>query len=262
MNLALIAVVSLAASCLSLFSGFGLGTILLPVFAVFIPVDMAVAATAMVHAANNVLKVVLVGRLADFKVVLKFGLPAIAAAYLGAILLVQLAHLPPWFSYHFLGLKAQITPLQFVLGLLILGFSMLELHPRLKKLSFQRKYLSIGGILSGFFGGLSGHQGALRSAFLAKVDMTARSFVGTNAVIGLIVDSIRLLTYGTMLSQFSFRALPSSPEGRMIITGSIAAFLGVVIGMKFLHKVTMTTIQYITGILLMVIGLVMTAGFI
>ena len=29
-------------------------------------------------------------------------------------------------------------------------------------LEFDRRYLPLGGLLSGFFGGLSGHQGALR----------------------------------------------------------------------------------------------------
>lgn len=259
-NFIFIAVVSLGASCLSLFSGFGLGTILLPVFAIFIPADLAVAATAVVHASNNILKTLFVGRLADLKIVLKFGVPAIAAAFLGAGLLVQISHLPPWLTYHIFGLQARISPLQFVLGMLILGFSLLELHPKLKKLSFNRKYLPLGGFLSGFFGGLSGHQGALRSAFLAKVDMSAKTFVGTSAVIGLVVDAIRLVTYGTLLSQFNFRTLSSSTEGKMIITAVLAAFLGVVIGMKFLNKVTMTVIQYITGILLMLVGLIMAAG--
>lgn len=262
MHLVLIAIISLGASCLTLFSGFGLGTILLPVFAVFIPVEMAVAATAIVHAANNVLKVTLFGRLADFKIVLRFGLPAIAAAYLGATVLARLAYLPTLFSYGFLGLAAHITPLKLILGLMILGFALFELHPRLRGLSFERKYLPLGGIVSGFFGGLSGHQGALRSAFLAKIDITPPAFVGTNAVIGLLVDCTRLFVYGTVLSQLNLRTLASSSEGRIISVGVIAAFLGVLIGRKFLHKVTMKTIQCITGILLMLIGFVMTAGLI
>jgi len=79
MNFVLIGIVSLIASCLTLFSGFGLGTILLPIFALFLPVSVAVAATAVVHAANNILKVVLLGRFADFRIVLKFGVPAIIA---------------------------------------------------------------------------------------------------------------------------------------------------------------------------------------
>ncbi|MBI4239003.1 MAG: sulfite exporter TauE/SafE family protein [Deltaproteobacteria bacterium] len=259
MDLVLIAVVSLGASFLSLFSGFGLGTILLPVFAIFLPTDMAVAATAIVHGANNVLKVLVAGRLADFKIVWRFGLAAIATAYVGAVLLVRLAHLPPWFSYQCFGAR-DVSPLSFVLGVLILGFAVLELHPGFKHLSFNRKYLPLGGMLSGFFGGLSGHQGALRSAFLTKVDLTPQAFIGTNAVIGLAVDAIRLLTYGTMLSTFHWRTLPVTAEGRMILTGSIAAVCGVLLGMQFLHKITMTTIQRLTGLLLVVIGLLMAAG--
>ena len=41
---------------LTLFSGFGLGAVLMPAFAVFFPVEVAVAATAVVHLANNIFK--------------------------------------------------------------------------------------------------------------------------------------------------------------------------------------------------------------
>ena len=54
---------------------------------------------------------------------------------------------------------------------------------------------SLGGLLSGFFGGLSGHQGALRSAFLAKAGLTTERFVGSNAVIGFLVDLTRIAVY-------------------------------------------------------------------
>jgi hypothetical protein len=67
--LATVAVVSFGAALLTLFSGFGLGTLLLPVFALFLPVEIAVAATAVVHLANNLFKLALVGRHADRSVV-------------------------------------------------------------------------------------------------------------------------------------------------------------------------------------------------
>ena len=41
--------VALVASGLTFFSGFGLGTLLLPAFALFFPVALAVAMTAVVH---------------------------------------------------------------------------------------------------------------------------------------------------------------------------------------------------------------------
>lgn len=41
-----ICVTALLASAVTLFSGFGLGTVLMPVFALFVPAPVAVAATA------------------------------------------------------------------------------------------------------------------------------------------------------------------------------------------------------------------------
>ena len=58
----IIALCAFLASGLTLYSGFGLGTLLLPVFAIFFPVEVAVGATALVHGANNILKVAVVGR--------------------------------------------------------------------------------------------------------------------------------------------------------------------------------------------------------
>ncbi len=45
---------ALIVSGLTLFSGFGLGTLLMPAFALFFPVEVAVEATAVVHLANNI----------------------------------------------------------------------------------------------------------------------------------------------------------------------------------------------------------------
>jgi hypothetical protein len=42
-----------AASGLTLFAGFGLGTLLMPVVALFFPVDVAIAITALVHRATT-----------------------------------------------------------------------------------------------------------------------------------------------------------------------------------------------------------------
>src|ERR1700730_425096 len=78
----------------TLFSGFGLGTVLMPAFALFFPVPVAIAATAIVHLANNLFKFALVGRSADWRIALKFSLPAAVAAITGASLLIGFAGLP------------------------------------------------------------------------------------------------------------------------------------------------------------------------
>jgi hypothetical protein len=51
-----ICLAALISSGLSLFSGFGLGTLLMFVFAVFFPVEIAIALTAIVHYLNNLFK--------------------------------------------------------------------------------------------------------------------------------------------------------------------------------------------------------------
>jgi len=176
-----VALAALFAAGLTLYSGFGLGTLLLPVFALFFPAEVAVVATALVHGANNVFKVVLLGRHADRKVVLKFGLPAIVAAVLGALALGWMAQSASSMNIE-LNEKIlfEITPVKFIIGLLMIGFALFELVPRFRSLEFDRRYLPLGGVLSGFFGGLSGHQGALRSAFLAKTGLTTERFVASN----------------------------------------------------------------------------------
>lgn len=262
MDSVLVAIAALGASALTLFSGFGLGTLLMPVFALFFPVELAVAATAVVHGANNVLKVSLLGRLADRRVVLRFGLPAVAAALAGAAVLGVFSGLAPLATYVIGERVAAITPLKLLMALLMVAFAVLELAPRFAHLQFDRRYLPVGGVLSGFFGGLSGHQGALRSAFLAKTRISPQAFVGTNAVIGLLVDITRLSVYAALVSGGTFAALMRPRDGWLVAVGTLAAFAGVWTGKRLLHAVTMRTVQRITGGMLLLIAALLGAGLI
>ena len=65
MEYAVICTVAIVVSALTLFSGFGLGTLLMPAFALFFPINVAVAATAVVHLVNNLFKLLLVGKHAE-----------------------------------------------------------------------------------------------------------------------------------------------------------------------------------------------------
>ena len=76
---------------LTLFSGFGLGTVLMPVFALFFPVPVAISITAVVHFLNNVFKLALLGKQGSKEVVLKCGIPAIFGAAAGAKVLSYIA---------------------------------------------------------------------------------------------------------------------------------------------------------------------------
>ena len=87
MEYIIIPIVALLASALTFFSGFGLGTLLLPAFALFFPVDVAIALTAIVHFLNNAFKFVLVKKHINWKIAIQFGIPALIFAFLGAFLL-------------------------------------------------------------------------------------------------------------------------------------------------------------------------------
>jgi hypothetical protein len=257
-------VVSLAAlfvAALTLFSGFGLGTILMPVLALFFPIPVAIAATAIVHLANNIFKVVLVGRKADWGVVVRFAIPGAFAAILGALLLELFTDTQPLMTYVVGGANLAITPVGIVIGSVIIAFALLDLLPRFKDLAFDKKYLPTGGLLSGFFGGLSGNQGALRSAFLIKTGLDKEAFIGTGTISAIIVDFARLSIYGLAFYSVQFTTLPSDLFG-LVITAMISAFVGSFIGSRLIKKVTIRSIQVLVGIMLVIVGVGLAVGLI
>ncbi|MEF2230202.1 MAG: TSUP family transporter [Pseudodesulfovibrio sp.] len=253
---------ALVTSGVTLYSGFGLGTLLLPVYALFCPPEVAVASTALVHGANNLFKLIAVGRHADRGLVLRFGLPAVVAAFAGALALGYVAHFGAVASYTVGGRAAVVTPVKLAMAGLMAAFALLELLPGLKGLRFDRKYLFVGGLLSGFFGGFSGHQGALRAAFLAKVGVSAQAYVGTNAVIGFLVDMTRIAAYAAVFATAGGVGIGGGGQWPLVATGVAAAFLGVILARRYLHKATMGAVQALAGVFLLGTALALGLGLI
>lgn len=252
-----ICVVALLASSLTVFSGFGLGTLLLPVFAIFFPTSIAVAITAVVHFGNNLIKLAFFGRRANGAVVRRFGLPALLASFLGAWFLVTLADDEPLARYSLLGSTHDVMPLGIVMGLLIASFAAWEVIPRLSRIAFDAKYLPVGGALSGFFGGLSGHQGALRSAFLVRSGLSKNAFIGTGVVIACMVDVARLILYGREMNLVVVR------ERWPLVAAAIAsAAAGVVLSARVLPHVSMGVIRCLVTAMLFVIAAALAAGLV
>ncbi|MFN2329141.1 MAG: TSUP family transporter [Chromatocurvus sp.] len=260
MDYLIICTTALAVSALTLFSGFGLGTVLLPAFALFFPLPVAVAATAVVHLANNLFKLALVGRAADWSVVLRFGVPAAVAALAGAGALVGVAGLDAVAEYELFGRTLEVTPLKLTIGLLIIVFAALQLSPAFAALAVPPRYLPVGGMLSGFFGGLTGNQGAFRSAFLIKAGLDKTAFVATGVVSAVIVDSVRLTVYGASYVSTRFEHLPKDVLG-LVIAATLAAFLGAFVGTRLLEKVTLSTVQFIVAVGMIGIGSGLVAGW-
>lgn len=243
MDFIVIGLVAFAASGLTFFSGFGLGTLLLPAFAIFFSAPIALTATGIVHLLNNLFKGTLVRKNVDWSTVLRFGLPAVPAAILGAYLLTYL--------------DARIASI--VIGVILIAFAVLEFQPWFQRLSFPKKYLSLGGAATGFLGGLSGQQGALRSMFLLKSDFDAPKYVATGVLIAILIDLARLPTYLLGLKDV---ASITQHELALIGFGTLCAFVGAWLGAKYVKKITITYIRYIVAGPMLCIGGALIVGLI
>lgn len=257
MEVVIIAIAAFVVSMLTFFSGFGLGTILTPVFALFFPIDLAIALTGVVHFFNNVFKTFLVGRNADKTVLIRFGIPAVFASFIGAWLLLKLSGLSVFLQYQINGHIFRITPVKAIIAALLIIFALVEIIPAKKKMEFNRNKLALGGVLSGFFGGLSGLQGAIRSAFLINSGMTKEAYIGTVVVISVFIDFTRLSVYATKFVNSTL--LDNLP---LLISAVLAAITGSFIGNKLLKKITLSFIQKLVAIMLIVISLAIGSGLI
>ena len=246
---------SLLGSGLTFFSGFGLGTILVPVFALFFPLEIAISLTAIVHFLNNLFKLFLVGRNASRSVVIRFGIPAILFAFLGAYLLTVISGVQPLISYSFLSKTADVTWVKLIIGLLLAFFALVDLIPSLSKVNFSQKYIPLGGALSGFFGGLSGNQGALRSAFLIRANLSKEQFIATGVIIAVLIDLSRLTIYAADLSK-QYDKL----DYLLLTLAVLSAFLGAYAGNKLLKKVTIRFLQSFVAVMLLVFSVLLMAG--
>jgi len=254
----IIGAISLLTSILTFFSGFGVGTILTPAFVLFFPIDVAIAMTAIVHFLNNLFKFGLTYKDVNKSVLLKFGLPAIPLAMLGAWLLVSLSTKNLLLSqFTIININCEIYLIQLIVGILMLFFAISELFPSFKKDTIKEQHLILGGAISGFFGGLTGHQGALRTMFLIKSGLSKEAFIATGITIACFVDISRLTVYFGKIKNVEIK-----DNLGIILTATFCAFIGAYFGKMLLKKITINTIQYTVSILIGMISILLIFGII
>jgi uncharacterized membrane protein YfcA len=257
MEIIIIGFVAALASLLTFFSGFGLGTILTPVLVIFFPPEVAIALTGIVHLLNNLFKISLVGKNIDWKVGLKFGILGMIGAFIGAQLLTRIPQATLLFTYSIGEKNFEITLLKLIIAILMIIFALFEVIPVLKKIQFKENKLYAGGLISGFFGGLSGNQGALRSAFLIRAGLSKENFIATGIMIACLVDFTRLSVYFNRFLKINIQ------ENLLLLTVAIlSAFAGAFIGSKALKKVTYEFIQWTVAVMIILLALALGTGII
>ncbi|MFT4982712.1 MAG: putative membrane protein YfcA [Bacteroidia bacterium] len=257
MEYIVIGFVAAFASLLTFFSGFGLGTILTPAFMLFFDIEVAIALTGIVHLLNNLFKMGLVGIKANWGVVLRFGAPAVVGAFIGAWILLTFSVSEPLYTYQLMGKTMEVFSVNLIVAALMAFFAVFEIIPALKKMEFDKNKLIVGGAISGFFGGLSGHQGALRSAFLIRYGLSKEVFIATGIIIASFIDITRLGLYFTRMERINI--LDNIP---ILTVAVLSAFLGAYFGRKLLKKVTLDFVQWTVAVMILILSALLAMGVI
>jgi uncharacterized protein len=245
MDLIIIALAAFLASMFTLFSGFGLGMLLMAAMSLFYPVELAIGLTAIVHFLNNIFKFILFKNHINFKILFYFGGAAFIFSYIGAELLSYLKDL------HIAPLENSYLNVFVAIILVVFAFY----KPKIDLRTINPKFLGLGGILSGFFGGFAGQQGAIRSAFLVNLGLTKHAFIATGVAIALFIDIIRISIY------YKNNILNSVVDEQMTVFIAImSAFIGIFLGKKIFDKTEVKWIHFIVKGLIVLVAIFLILG--
>lgn len=222
--------VTLVAAALTVPAGFGLATMLTPVVLVWLPPHEAIAVVAIIHGAHNAWKLKLLQSSVDYGAVRRYGWALVVGAVIGALLH---SYIPS-------------EPLLLVVGLALVILPILSVTERWTNFRLPESEDRVGGFGSGFFGGLTGHQGALRAMFLQKRLPDKLSYAATASILALAVDLTRIPIYLV----FEGRAILD--EYMIIIALVLSAIAGVNLGKVWLTKWQQPKIR--SGILIAIVA--------
>jgi uncharacterized membrane protein YfcA len=137
-------------------------------------------------------------------------------------------------------------PLLLIVGVALLVLPLLSITEGWTKFRLPEAEDRIGGFGSGFFGGLTGHQGALRAMFLQKRLPDKAEYAATAAVLALVVDLTRIPVY------VALEGWQILDAGWLIVGLVLAAILGVQLGKRWLKQWKSDTIR--NGILIAIVA--------
>ena len=224
MDVGIIFVVTLGAfiaAALTVPAGFGLSTMLTPLVLFIVNPYEAVAIVAVVHGVHNGWKLVLLKDHVDLDAFKRYGIWLVIGATGGALLHSQVPQ----------------DPLLLIIGIFLVILPILTLSEGWTGYRIPEANDRIGGFGSGFMGGLSGHQGALRAMFLKRRLSDKMSYAATASVLALCVDLTRIPVYifineTEIIDNFS-----------LLIPLTISALLGVQVGKLFLQRLKSDSIH-------------------
>ena len=228
-----IALLTLIASTIGTITGFGTSTIMIPVLVMFLPPVEAISLVAIIHWFGDIWKVALFRQGINLKLILWFGLIGLAASYLGASL----------------SLGADQPTLLRVLGSFLVVYAVFLMYQSKFKIPASNTAAFSGGALSGFFAGMFGIGGAVRSMFLTAFDLPKAVYLATAGTIGLAVDSTRIITYFT-----GGVVLPSHLWWSLLILIPIS-FVGAHVAKRVVDRIPQDKFRTVVAVFLFAVGI-------
>lgn len=170
---------ALIAEIIGTIGGFGSSVFFVPLSSFYFDFYSVLGLTAIFHLSSNISKIFLFRQGLDKRLLLSIGLPSVAFAILGG----------------FISKYLNGAVLEIILGLFLIGLSLLFLIKTEIVILPNRKNAFIGGSMSGFSAGLLGTGGAIRGLTMAAFNLEKNAFVATSAVIDLMIDLSRSVVY-------------------------------------------------------------------
>lgn len=236
--LAALAGLAVVAGAIAAVAGFGIGSLLTPALAVSVGVKVAVTLVALPHLVATAYRLWLLRRDVDRAVLLTFGLASAAGGLVGAVLHGVVSG----------------PALSIVLGALLVVAGLLELTGIGRRLVPGGPVAIGAGGLSGFFGGLVGNQGGIRSAALLRFNLSGPALVATSTATGVLVDLARVPIY--VATGFS-DIVANWPLVVMLAAGVV---VGTVLGAPVLRRLPQPRFRQLLAVLLIGLGLLLVAG--
>jgi len=209
------------AAALTVPAGFGLATMITPVVFLWLEPHEAVAVVGIVHGSHNAWKLKVLRQSVDYEAVKRYGWAMVVGALIGAAL----------------NTAVKADPLLLIVGIALVMLPLLSISEKWTNYRLPEAEDRIGGFGSGFFGGLTGHQGALRAMFLQKRLPDKSEYAATAAVLALVVDVTRVPVY------VALEGWQILDAGWLILGLVLAAVLGVQLGKRWLKKWKSDTIR-------------------
>ena len=231
----LLAAASIAAGAIASVAGFGIGSILTPVFALRVDLQLAVAAVAIPHLAATALRLSMMRQHVDWRLVRTFGVMSAAGGLAGALLQQRLRG--PW--------------LVMVFGGLLVFAGLTGLTGLMERVRLGRTAAWMAGLLSGVFGGLVGNQGGIRSAALLGFDVRPAAFVASATAAALMVDLARMPVYVALEAE---RLVDLAGP---IALASIGAVAGTIGGERVLRRIPPPLFKKLVSALVLALGIYM-----